>query len=383
MKIVMHGATNGSNFGDIILASLFHKMIVHVNGEDNTFFYESFKYGVGGFLRKELNYNNHLKFSNLFKADFLIYFSGGYFGENNAALKESMIRYLRYCLVGNVFMLLNKPIAILGIGGGPITNKFLRKAICKLINYAKFVYVRDEETKNYFVKFGCSADHIKVTTDTAQVITPDIIPPLETDVLNDIVKIFGHTKKIFLHLPNVQHVDEKFSQIVIPALNRFLKLHEDYGVVIGNDGMMLKDFEGFLSVKGIISEKIYFYKYHSAWQLCSLLNNMDLIITPKLHVGIIGASLSKSVLSFPYHNFKTQRYFRQINEIERCILLKEVNEDTAFENIKNYYNKPIMLNNAIRHLAISNLTLLGNILNLPSNLNNDFQEIKGIIKWLG
>lgn len=61
--------------------------------------------------------------------------------------------------------------------------------------------------------------------------------------------------------------------------------------------------------KLVCEDNVYWYEsrykqlvpYGYPTQLCNILNEMDLIITPKLHVGIVGATLSKSVISFSIH----------------------------------------------------------------------------------
>jgi len=85
---------------------------------------------------------------------------------------------------------------------------------------------------------------------------------------------------------------------------------------------------------------------------------VDLIITPKLHVGIVGAALGKSVLSFPYHIHKIKRYYRQIGEEDRCVLLKDITESVAYDKLIKYCSIPITVNDSFRDLAQKNLNAL-------------------------
>ncbi|KUP05273.1 hypothetical protein Q73_13480 [Bacillus coahuilensis m2-6] len=126
-------------------------------------------------------------------SDMLVYISGGYFGERDASLKENLIRFLRYVLIGGVFILRKKPIAIIGVGGGPLKNPILRKSFCKLINSASLVTVRDDETANYFKSYGVKNEML-VTSDTAQIIKQNTLPLLDEVVQRDVKRIFKNKK---------------------------------------------------------------------------------------------------------------------------------------------------------------------------------------------
>ena len=97
------------------------------------------------------------------------------------------------------------------------------------------------------------------------------------------------------------------------------------------------------------------YKYSTSHDLVSLLNECDLVITTKLHVGILSASLGKSVLAFPTHREKVERYYKQIGESGRCLSLKKVNYDIVFNMLENYHDKKIVLSNEILKKAMKNL----------------------------
>lgn len=82
MKIILHGATNGSNFGDYLFADIFWRRLKEVNSEGENIFFEFLKYGISDFFKKNLEYKYEFKKKDIFDADLLIYFSGGYFGES-------------------------------------------------------------------------------------------------------------------------------------------------------------------------------------------------------------------------------------------------------------------------------------------------------------
>ena len=358
MKIILHGATNGSNFGDYLFADIFWNKLLDYNRAGRNIFFEFPKYGIGDYFREGLGYTKKQTIGDVLNADMLIYFSGGYFGERTTALKESIRRFIRYLPIGMLFVLRNKTILIIGVGGGPVTNRFLRMAFCNILNHATVVTVRDEETANYFKNYGVKRE-LCVTSDTAQIITSDLLPALDDSIKEIIKKNFLGKKIIFLHALPKDNIDKEISVKVIPALNNFLENHRNYGVIIGYDGVYTKSIEELNTRTQLTCETIYCYNYQEPWQLCSLLNEVDMIITSKLHVGIIGATFSKSVLAFPIHSEKTKRYYKQIDEPERCIALKDVSPAMVESKLESLHDKKIILSKEIIKAANRNLDVLG------------------------
>ena len=354
MRIVIHGATNGTNFGDILFGHLFYRKCQQV-GHVDVDFLNMRKYGIGNFLRRELDYSRKLSAKDYLKADMLVMMSGGYLGEDKVSWLLSIKRYFRYILPARLFQLQNKPVLILGAGGGPIDRGFLRRATVRLLNKAALVHVRDEETRDYFVRYGVKRDMV-VTSDTAQVITKECVPELQDEELR---QFCNERKVIFVHAVTGA-ADEKFAEIVIPALNRFLADHAEYGVVFGSDEWYShKTMTELKSYQALKAKHIRLAVYRSSWQLCALLSNVDFVVTAKLHVGIVSASIAKSVVSFPIHREKTQRYYRQIGEENRSIHLSKATQEQAYALLNRYHDVPIILSEEIRKKASMNLEAIG------------------------
>lgn len=356
MKIILHGATNGSNFGDYLFADMFLNRLSECNADGKNMFFEFPRYGIGRFFRSKLGYTTKHTLRDLFTSDILIYISGGYFGDTDSSLGGSIRRFIRYMPVGILFIIMKKPILILGVGGGPLSNKYLRKKVCLLMEKTLTLTVRDEETANYFRDYGVKRE-IVVTSDTAQAITLEGLPTLDETVKNDLEQTFRNRKILFLHVNGNDNADRRVLNTIVEPLNQFLHEHKDYGVIVGSctkNGSL-----EYLEVsKNIKCDAIYYYNYHNPWQLCSLLNEVDFIITIKLHVGIIGATLSKPVVAFPTHKEKTPRYYRHIGESGRCIPLVDVTYKDVYEVINNYYDKPILLSDHFRKAANYNLNIM-------------------------
>ena len=357
--VILHGAINTSNFGDVLFASMFYNRLNEMPEKYDVYFAEFPQYGVGSFVRKECNYNKHISLLRQLKSDALVYISGGYLGDNKKSIRLNARRFFRYVLPGLIAVVAKKKIYILGAGGGPLYSAINRWGFKCIMNHSEIITVRDPETKQYFESIGVRK-HIEATTDTALAIHDDMLPQLAILNQDDYIMKCDGKKKLFIHLVKLKSVDTEFAKKIIPAVNEFLERNKEYSVIIGSD-LELDDMNALETVKSLKHKNYYEYKYHSAWQLCSLLKDMDLIITPKLHVGIIGAALGKSVVSFPEHAYKTSRFYANINEEGRSMRLECVNQDEALRMMEKYAAVPITIDKNVRKLAMENLIPLHSI----------------------
>lgn len=352
-KVVIHGATNTSNFGDILFAKMFYNECQNLGL--NTYFLNIPFYGIGKTCRSEVGYEKKLSLFQALKCDYLIMMSGGYLGEDVSSFKDTLKRYFRYVLWPNLFLMCKKSVYVLGVGGGPIESKWLRKRIVNVLQKADVVTVRDYETKAYFEQYGVTRN-IYVTSDTAQIYSGIYELSLNSEMKNIMQELKEKNYKIiYLHLVSDEKKDSLINKNIVKALNKFIKTHPEYYLIAGNDSIVNKRIDEYESYQNITTSNKVGYKYSTSHDLVSLLNECDLVITTKLHVGILSASLGKSVLAFPTHREKVERYYKQIGESGRCLSLKKVNSDIVFNMLENYHDKKIVLSNEILKKAMKNL----------------------------
>ncbi|WP_179189968.1 polysaccharide pyruvyl transferase family protein, partial [Candidatus Enterococcus testudinis] len=148
-KVLLCGATHGSNFGDTIFAYMFYSYL------NQTFPNVEFRF-------TEMSDHSKLYVSNkvadkefISQASSLVYISGGYFGESHdEGFRGSVKRYMKYFNFGRKFVKKNKNIIISGVGAGPINRGFNRKLAVKIFNHAKIINVRDETSRKYMMSYG-------------------------------------------------------------------------------------------------------------------------------------------------------------------------------------------------------------------------------------
>lgn len=361
-SIILQGYLTDANFGDMLVAHLFYQKCKSLPFKSVDFLQYK-NYGIGEYCRNIIGYKNRKSFLSCLKSDAYVMISGGSLWDykpNNDAKR----RYNRFILTPLLFEHMKKPVYICGVGGGFVDTDWLRKRIVKMLNKAKKIMFRDKETAKVYKGYGVT-NEITITADVVLVLTPDMLSEFE-DKANLELRANGR-KKILLHLPDGDFANNKFADIVIPGVVEFLKKHREYFVVLSNDNIKEKSDIQLDAEKRVIAQlndasiDYYEYQYHNPFQLCSLINEMNTIVSSKLHVGVVGTALSKSVLSFPVHREKTDNFYKEIGYYERCKNMRNLTQDIILSQLEKYHDTPIIISKEIRDMAEKNLTILDEI----------------------
>lgn len=369
-RVMLQGYLHNANFGDILFARLFYKKCLELDFKSIDFIQwkrvDYRQFGIGDFCRKELGYSHRKNFLSCLLADAFTFISGGFFWNDASNAEDAKTRFLRYILPAKLYQLMHKPVYVLGVGGGPVDTPWLRKEMVKMLNKAKLVLFRDEETLKIFKEYGVTNKAMFATADTALVVTRDMLDPLEEK--EELDKIVAGRKKLFVHIPDGFQECKNLTDKIIPELIEFLKKHSEYLVVISNDNirnMSENERNEIAKIKNSFTEAgldTYQYNYHSCWQMCSLISEMDCIVTAKLHVGVLGIALGKSVLSFPVHREKTLNFYKHIGLEKRCIPIKLVSPNDVLRQMETFHDKPIVVSDELRQKAKQNLDALEEII---------------------
>lgn len=363
-SVLLQGYLAGSNFGDILVAHLFyaHCRALPFSEVD---FLQFRNYGIGDFCRKELDYTERKSFWECLQYDAFILISGGYLWDNHTFLKPWQ-RFLWFVFMPMIYQMMGKPVYVLGAGGGKVLTPWLRKAMVCVLNKSQIVYVRDAATKETFTRYGVG-EHMKVTADTALAVTSAMLPAFEKKA--DLEAQAGGRKKLFFHVFEANGQNLLLCQNVIPALLDFLKSHKEYMLIMSGDNTKVYQpkIQGLINSmrQQFIQEGIdvFDYAYHDCWQLCALLDEVDYIVTPKLHVGVVGVALGKSVIAFPVHPEKTDHFYEMIGHSERCCNMSKLIPLRAKEMIEHFHNVPVVISEELREKAKQNLSVIDSLVN--------------------
>ena len=154
-------------------------------------------------------------------------------------------------------------------------------------------------------------------------------------------------------------VKNRLKQIAVPAVDKFLNSNKEYQLYLVSDGLTHdRLYEEYAKCFNMHTPHIL--KYDNPWMLTRQIQRADLILTTKLHVGIVGTVFGCSVVSFPWHQ-KTVRYYKQIGETERCVVLPDADENVVLTQLEKFKGKQITIPEELIKKAMMNIEMLPNL----------------------
>lgn len=331
-KILLHGATNcnSSNYGDYLYGELVYDYLKSKGFEVD--FYQPSE-----FFKKNLeNYEN--KKVNKKEADLIVYIPGGYFGEgHNAKFKENLVQFLRFMPLGIWASYRKTPMIVLGIGAGPINNILMKFGIKRICNNSSFVTTRDNTSFKALKKLCPKANII----ECGDVIISKNTKKTETKQIQEIMNM--KKKIILVHYNHDKYALERFSE----CLNDFVKNNNDYLVVVASDSILEYDNEYYELFKQRFQHDSVHFIYEDPHEMTALLEKVNIVLTCKLHVGVVASLYGKSVIAAACHPGKTKRFYKQINQSDRCVSLYESNNEQLVGLLDRYKDKKINIDDKI------------------------------------
>lgn len=339
-SVYLHGSCFGNNFGDVLLFDFFAKRICQ-NG-----FEVVLPFATKGFAElldtpvftgKDVQRNSSPVAG--------VFCGGGYLGEPGSGkfwwAVRNTIRYLR------PYMFLKRkelPYGVFGVGFGPLSYQPFKELAKRIVNDAEYVCVRDSESYNYIVSLGMDKD-VDVYSDVISSLSGNDIPA-DAKAFADAILSDGYNVGV--------HVTDKYKNkgvfdSVVQALIALAEKNPDINFLmivdgISRSGRKLKqevDAERILAALPSGNSRVINYESH--WRLVGLIDRLDMVVTSKLHVGIVGCALGKNVVSIPYHG-KTERFYKQALISERCLSNVNVaNDEQIFYHLSKFYRAPGVL----------------------------------------
>ena len=351
INVLIHGATNwgSSNFGDVIYADQIARFVLDRSNVASVQMAEP-----SDFIAKVAPYaiSNGLTVSN---SDALVYIPGGYFGEGHAAgLLDNLIHFLRFFPIGLRAAMKKTPIAIIGVGAGPIRSSLLKTPIRVICSHAQAVVVRDPESRFALERLGIS--------NVIEAFDPMLSINLEScrkqnDQFQELRRRNPGKKILFVHFNHSELAADVFGD----AAASFLEAHPDYMVVTGFDQQFKNPEERMARFLDRVPDAIAI-DYSNPYELIDALKECDLVLTCKLHVGVVAAMYQKSVICAAEHPEKSQRFYDAIGEHERCVSLYESGSSKVKELLDRYEGVPTVISGELYKKASLCWETLGSFL---------------------
>ena len=212
---------------------------------------------------------------------------------------------------------------------------------------ATAIYVRNEESRDYLRNYGLKK-YVGVTSDLALTFDVNDIPVEYKMSAKKALERFEGKRIVFIHVNLLNIFSNKKNKIeigcdyLVKDIVTFSKNHPDVAFVIGSDYESTKVEKMNEYIYNALGEdRCILIKNYNVWGLAGFLSSVDVILTTKLHVGIVGTSLGKTVISFSGDQ-KIHRFYKQIGIPERSIELKDVKSGDCLKQIEKYiFAKPI------------------------------------------
>lgn len=330
-SVYIHGSYFGNNYGDVLLVDLFAQRV-------RSFGYEPVFPFANNFYEEQTG----VKIGRVNKDNVVagVFCGGGYFGEPGSnKLKWSFRNYLRH---NKAYKLMNTSkieYGVFGAGFGPISFNPFKNTACNIMKGASEVVVRDEKSKQFIEQYT-SREDVDVAADVVISLKSNDIPQKYVDLVNDKYKtVLSKRYIVGIHVTDMFNDDSTFEYIK-GAISRISNENPHIYFLFLSDGTsrlgkkLKQTVDAEKIASSIDTEKYSYYDYENHWEMTYLLSRLDLVITSKLHVGIVSTAMNVSVVSIPYHK-KTIRYYKQVEAKERC-LENITSEQDVYNHIRKF-----------------------------------------------
>lgn len=353
----LHGAFEVENFGDILLARIFADWARECG-------WQPMVVDAPDYVKRDLGL---IEESRPVKPQALLLFGGGYLGEPKRTLPGrwrwgfNMIK--RHLSVLDWARRNRLPYAVIGAGFGPISNLPARWMTRSLLGASIPVVLRDEESAALARQYGVNVS--AVSADAALTLADQPLRPEAVTEANRIRSLAQGRPVVAVQFDQPEGTDESWT-LLHATLADCLK-STDYFVFGVSDqrGTAVAEkhkqaAEEFLRRLG----QRHFEPYTSMDGLIGKLSAADLVVTSKLHLGIVASSLGKPVVSVPTHQ-KTVRFYRQLGRSEICVPKAQWTQDAlkaAFSHAEQTMGQSLVVPEAVLRAARSNQVALKSFL---------------------
>jgi polysaccharide pyruvyl transferase WcaK-like protein len=354
LVIAIHGACFGDNFGDTLLLQLLTR-ILRAEFPQATI---AIPFAPPKSAAKIGADVTGIKY--LFRSDAFVFGGGGYFGEpDRGKFRWSIRNFLRYILPGLIVTCLRKPLFIVGVGAGPIASRLLRRSIKRIFSCASFAAVRDSESKAFVTEIGVNPSKLTLTADLALAIADmefreQFLPELAALVRQGVVAP-QFKAKIGIHFNQLSpgSFEQKMSDEMIRHFGfRSVVAVNDQGDQRGSGASSRS-----LAPSSPDSAEASTCIYQGLAQFIHEISQMDVVLTKKLHVGIIASAMGVPAVAVPRHS-KISRLYRQIGKAHCCIPADEANAETVLSQIETVRAETWQLPRHVIEDALTNLSFL-------------------------
>ena len=354
--VVLHGAYHTDNYGDMLLMLLYRRWL-----EDAAPNVEVRMPFVTQATASRLPPGPRRGVRGLIGARAFVFGGGGYFGEPpRDAARWSYRLVLRHLVPGLAAAKAGAEVLMCGVGAGPLRHPLARVLIARLLRDATLVTVRDEASRTTFVDLGTAPDKVSVTADAALTLRPDHLPGPALERARAALSPVAGYATLGVHVSRASAGAPHHARVLDDVV-RFARERPDLRIVALTDQTgAVGQAEAQDELHARVPGHVLRYRYTDPWELSALLAELDLVITTKLHVGIVAVALGTAVLAYPAHT-KTPRFYEQIGAPEVCRPLETLQAGDIEGDLRRRFghaSSVISVPKTVRAAAAANRDLL-------------------------
>jgi len=302
-----------NNFGDELLTKIYHAWVIEA---DPSVTVSHLAVDSHGILTRESR-------KQIEGASYLIFTGGGYFADGDFTFHHTIRRHLRalrnrrvYWTVFKLSRKLDLTCAVVGLEVGPLANPLYRRAVRNVLLSGRKVVVRNEESRVYARNLCGDALDVSVHLDAALAAASDFAAG---------EGVLARNPEDFNIGIHVHSVEGEITQADCMALIAQVVSHLPSGRQARLYYFHDQRKNGRHPSRSVRAERhvISAYpgttpiSYRSPEVTTRAVDAMDLLITSKLHLGIVARSLGVPVIALGGHP-KIRRFYKSIGEEEVC-----------------------------------------------------------------
>lgn len=348
-KVVLHGSYFTDNFGDILLMQIYLGWLREaVDGVEV----------LMPFLPDTTSHHFDVPsdrgYGSLRGVDTFVFGGGGYFGEPPSEQRRWGTRLaVRHLTPGLLASMKGCEVVVNGVGAGPVSANFPRWMLAKVVRTASQVVVRDEESVAFMLGLGVSDERLYLGSDAALSLSPKELPAAAVAEVDEWLAGLPSGPRLGVHFTGDSRRGGGHA-VAIDDVLAFAASRPDLRVVAITDQ---QGAAGQVAAVEELSERLAgrcdIYHYQRPWSLAALLARLDLVVTMKLHVGIVAAVLGTPVISVRSHP-KIERFYRQLGADDASVPLSDLKSGTLSMLLQSRLDRPegiIVVPEALRAAA--------------------------------
>ena len=313
-RIGLAGCYDQRNYGDDLLAALFHKKLSSLTSQ------ETIVFDCDEAIRRATNASGEYTWKNHYKTCSCVVFGGGGILGELFSGRLSWYSFYEYCRKVRNLRASRIPYAFVSVGAGPVRTRIGRQLIRYMVRGAEFVVARDQASYAFLQHFT-RGGRLLLGTDYAFSMRADDIPvEVDTEVDRFLQGLPAPRLGVNLLAANGHDrpaVGRDLVAIIrdqILAAYRARKFRSIVLLLNAADYFEVKNAISFLDRLSLNSTNIKVFIHGDVWETTRLISRLDFLITMKLHFSLAAYVLKVPVACIGYHP-KTERFFEQIGKL--------------------------------------------------------------------